>query len=115
MEVSVQVKWNAGAKEELQGVSDKILYATARMTLDYADPHIPFNTGKMEKTSMRQGVQGSKGKYYIGSYTDYASKVWGYNNVNWTNPDTYPQWFKTIYNEKGKTILQNAIERYKLK
>jgi hypothetical protein len=116
MEVSAKVEWIPGARDLILGFPDKTMYQVARMTLDYTEPHIPFNTGTMEKTSMREGVKGSSGNYYIGSFTDYASYVWQMGkNTNWTNPSSYPKWFQTVWKEKGSNIVKQAVERNKLK
>ena len=119
MQVSAKVEWEPGAMEKLHGVPDKVMYEIARMTLDYSVPHMPKNTGKLRASSTggaTGGVKGQDGDYHIGSYTDYASKVWKKgSNTNWTTPDTYGHWYSTIWKSYGDSITKQAIERYKLK
>nr|DAL31256.1 MAG TPA_asm: Minor capsid protein [Caudoviricetes sp.] len=116
MNYDVEAKWYAGAPQKIKDNPNKILYTVARQTLDITYKHIPMDTGKMRKSSMSAGVRGSKGDYYVGSYTSYAKKVWNYGlGTNWTTPDTFGKWYKVIYDKNSTLFLDRAIERNKLK
>lgn len=114
----VEVKWNNGAYETItEEVPDRIMYETARETLDLVFPTIPELTGKMKQTSLAKGVQGSDCEYKIGSYTDYAMYVYVKNNdtTNWTTPGTNSRWFHEYWEKHGKSIISSVVERNMLK
>lgn len=117
--VSTSVKWYAGKKEEVKQVSDKIMYAVARITLDLSYTNIPLSNskgrGKLRQTSMSAGVRGSEGNYYIGSYTNYAKYVWNMKDVNWSTPNTFGKWYEENWKRNRTNIMNQAIERNKLK
>ena len=115
--VNVQVLWEKGAYNKItQEVPDKIVYETARETLDLVYPTIPENTGKMKRSSLARGVQGSNKNYRIGSYTDYASYVYVMPpKTHWTTPGTNAYWFSDYWKKHGKTIFNSVVERNKLK
>ena len=47
----------------------------------------------------------------MGAGTSYASKVYQFDKVNWTNKSTLPHWYYSVYNRKGTTILANAVNK----
>lgn len=100
-------------RKELNGFEDEVVYRVARMTLDFTIPHIPYLTGKLQKASLKFGVQGSDKVYSLGATDDvpYARTVYNYSQTgtNWTNPRSYSQWFYTEYYNQKETILGNAI------
>ncbi len=112
-QVSFNVKWLPGTENKiLKEIPDRIIYDTARTTLDLSFPIMPERTGKMRGTSLAHGVQGGNGVYRIGSYTDYASIVYTMpESTNWTTPGTQAYWFKETWQKFGQSILQEAIER----
>lgn len=112
----MQVKYypNKENLKKLQEMPNKITYEIARRTLDMTVPHIPKDTGLMRGTSTSAGVRGTDGNYWIGSYTRYADKVWNYENVNWTTPNTFGKWYERVYKQYGKSIVQNTLERNKV-
>ena len=112
---TVSVKLNPKLEPTLTQVSDKMIYAIAKETLTQSESVIPLRTGKMRKSSITAGVKGSNKDYYIGSYTNYASRVWNFpDNTNWTTPGTNNRWYERVWKEKGTLIQKNAVERNKL-
>lgn len=109
--IELDVKVNTKQlKPQLYKYEDRIIYYLARYTLAYSINIIPYRTGKMRRTTTGAGVQGSNKEYRIGSYTDYASKVWQYpDNTRWTTPGTTNRWFERTYNKNRDTFLENAI------
>lgn len=95
---------------------DLVIYGVARETLDYtANEHrFPYLTGNLEESAITEGVRQEKDKvYYLGAEgADYAEYVWDYpqKGTNWTNPDTYAQWYVTTYKNKKEIITQQAID-----
>lgn len=93
---------------------DLTVYGMARNTLDYtlADSRFPFKTGNLQNRSMAQGAKKeSKNTYVLGAEgVDYAEYVWEFpQNINWTNPDTYAQWYITEFKDKKELIIHNAV------
>jgi hypothetical protein len=116
--VNVQVIWDKGAYNKItQEVPDKIVFETARETLDLVFPIMPELTGKMKRSSLAKGVQGSNKNYKIGSYTDYASFVYvkDNNKTHWTTPGTQSYWFSDYWQKHGKSIFNSVVERNILK
>ena len=114
MSNSVTIKFNTNTFEKLANASDKCLYAIARQTLDFigSSKATAYKTGETERTMYAQGVQPDADGYHIGNYTDYAENVYWKKSANWTNPQTRPQWFHTIWKEQGELITDNCIRRY---
>lgn len=116
METSVEFKWNPKVKNGLKVIPDDILYSIAKQTLDFSKPLIPMSkipnhAGTLMRSSFAQGVRGSKGDYYIGSYTNYAKSVWNMENVNWTTPGTNNKWFARALKKHSQTIINNSINQ----
>lgn len=118
MQVTYEVKWNDKTKRGLNNIPNDILYAIAKQTLDYSVPMIPQSkkvghAGTLRRASISGGVRGGNGDYYIGSYVNYASRVWRMNDstTNWTTPGTHSQWFARTLKQYGKIIADNAINQ----
>lgn len=103
--------------KELDMWRDRIVYNMARVTLDFSNPHIPYLTGALEKSSMAFGVQGSNKEYGLGytETTPYAKKVWNYpqNGTNWTNPNSYAKWYETTFKNNREKIIEQAVNNAK--
>lgn len=116
MATKVKVNWYPGAQKQILKSCNMITYGIARQTLDLTYSHIPKDTGKMRQTSMSAGVRGSNGKYYIGSYTDYAMYVWlKPKGTHWSEPDTFGKWYEVIWKKSKTSIIENCTRRYGLK
>jgi len=117
MEITYEFQWNNKVLNGLQKIPDDILYTIARQTLDRSYPLIPMSNlvnhkGTLRRSSIGGGVKGSSGDYYIGSYTNYASRVWSMpESTNWTTPRTNNKWYARTLNKYGKTIIDNAINK----
>lgn len=115
MEITTEFQWNEKTRKGLNKVPDDILYSVARMTLDYtvSQKLIPRDTGKMERSSISGGVRGSSGDFYIGSFTNYASRVWNLPQAttNWTNPTSKSQWYAYTLKKYGTSIIDNSINK----
>lgn len=121
MDVTTEFAWNKRTYRGLKKFPDVTMYRIARMTLDMTETSIPMSPpgtktrGQLRRTSMRGGVKkNEEGTYYIGSYTDYASHVWKMpDTTNWTTPGTNNRWYARTIKEKGKTIIDNAVQQSK--
>lgn len=106
--------------KELAQYCDDVVFNVARATLDFTNTgeHFPYLTGELNRASMAEGVvKESYATYHVGaSGVNYAPAVWGYpQNTNWTNPDTYAQWFITEFKNDKELIMYQAISRAKSK
>lgn len=114
IEITARLEWNKPILRGLNLIGDKGMYLIARETLDrtYSSEIMPWRTGKMANSAMSGGVKGSNGNYYIGNYTEYASRVWKMENVQWTNPKSENQWFMRILQRNQASIVDNALNKY---
>lgn len=113
----VEVKWNPSTKAKLEKLPDKVVYAIARATMDslIASQFTPWKSGKMERSMAAKGVQKDGSGYYIGNFTDYASRVYNLpQNTNWSRKTSKAHWLETLWHIKGDSITNTCIARYKL-
>lgn len=106
--------------KELVQYCDDVVFNVARATLDFTNSkgHFPYLTGELNRASMAEGVvKESYATYHVGaSGVNYAPAVWGYpQNTNWTNPNTYAQWFITEFKNDKELIMYQAVSRAKSK
>lgn len=106
--------------KELAQYCDDVVFNVARATLDFTNTgeHFPYLTGELNRASMAEGVvKESYATYHVGAEgVDYAPAVWGYpQNTNWTNKNTYAQWYVTQFKEKKELIIDKAVSMAKRK
>lgn len=100
---------------ELDSYIDKTVYNAARITLDFTNTkqRFPYRTGELNRGSMAEGVVGEGNKtYHLGARgVDYAMDVWEYpQSTNWTNPNTYAQWYMTEFKNEQELIMRQAVD-----
>ena len=120
MNVDVNFKWQAGAKNKIKQAPKKMLYDIAKITLDMSFQNIPLsnrkNSGRLRISSANGGVREDSQGYYIGSYTNYAKYVWEMGgNTKWSTPNTFGKWYDEVYRKQYNNINKQAVERNKLK
>lgn len=106
--------------KELAQYCDDVVFNVARATLDFTNTgeHFPYLTGELNRASMTEGVvKESYATYHVGAEgVNYAPAVWGYpQNTNWTNKNTYAQWYVTQFKEKKELIIDKAVSMAKKK
>lgn len=118
MQVIAKFEPNLLTEQKLKRIPDEVLFSIAKQTLDFSIPIIPMSIGRatsgtLRRTSVQGGVRSMDGGYYIGSFTDYASRVWSMDDdiTNWSTPGTHSQWYARTLKEKGKVILENAVNQ----
>lgn len=107
IEVKKDMPWDM-----IDNYIDNTVHNIARKTLDYTAPHIPRLSGDMERAIAGYGVRGSNKEYSLGdNITDYSSIVWNYpqKGTNWTNPNSYSQWFMKGFKRYKNQIVSNAV------
>lgn len=112
MSIQVNVSWIKELPiKEINGFENEVVFRTARMTLDFTIPHIPYLTGRLKNSSLAFGVQGENKVYRLGASVPYAKTVWNYDQetTHWTNPRSYSQWFYTEFRNQRETIISNAV------
>ena len=115
MEITCSLEWNTKTLTGLHRIPDGTLWTIAKETLDMtvSKEYIPWRSGNMMFSSVTNGVRGTNGDYYIGSYTNYASSVWKMpqTSTNWTNPNSKSKWYAAMLMYYKETILNNAINK----
>ena len=118
MEVVAKFEPDLLTEKKIKRIPDEVLYATAKQTLDLSVPIIPMSigrplSGELRRSSVSGGVRSCEGGYYIGSFTKYASAVWNFDDdtTNWSTIGTHSQWYVRTLKEKGKIILDNAVNQ----
>lgn len=105
--------------KQLNQYIDDVVFFTARATLDLTNSkqRFPYLTGELNRAAMAEGVRKLGNKTYgLGADgVDYAPAVWKYpqKGTNWTNPNTYAQWYETEYHNDKEIITQRAISQAK--
>lgn len=107
--------------EKIMKFEDKVVFTCARLTLDFTNPHFPYLTGDLARSSMARGVAKRGDKTYSLGYSSsvapYAKEVWNYSQTgtNWTNPRSYSKWYVTEWKNRRETILGMAVTRSYIK
>lgn len=100
--------------KELDNYMDKVVYNIARITLDFTNSkqRFPYLTGELNRAAMAEGVVSEGNKtYHVGAAgVDYAPAVWKFpQDTNWTNPNTYAQWYMTEFKNEKEQIVSRAV------
>lgn len=116
--MNFDVKWIKPLPvKEITSFEDKVVYTSARLTLDFTNPHFPYLTGDLARSSYAKGVSKTGDKTYSLGYNSsvapYAKEVWNYSQsgTNWTNPRSYSKWYLTEWQNQKHTILGMAVTR----
>lgn len=101
--------------EQIEKFEDKTVYNCAVMTreLTKGSNAFPYLTGNLQRSEIAEPIIGSNKEYGLSSGVDYAVAVWKKTNVNWTNPNTQPQWYKSIFDKHAGTIVSGAVIKAK--
>jgi hypothetical protein len=98
-------------EEQITDFEDKVVYYSAVLTREYTKNMnaYPRLSKELEQQEVRAPIKKQqKGVYALLDGVDYAKYVWKMTNVNWTNPNTQPQWYENVYKKKQKTIMSKA-------
>ena len=93
---------------------DLTVFGIARRAQDYAtsELRVPKRTGNLEMATVAQPIRKENDGVYcldVPNGAEYAKYVWEMpQSTNWTNPNTYAQWFVAIYKEKGALFTVEA-------
>lgn len=103
--------------DKIENWQDKVVFGMARATLDFTNTkqHFPRLTGALQEGSMATGVVTINKKTYGLDYdkttTTYAPIVWQYGkNTNWTNSNTLPQWYYSVFDRYTNEIVEVAVK-----
>jgi hypothetical protein len=114
--MDIEVKIIKGIpKEQIEKFEDRVVYNTAIATREYTKSRnaFPYLTGKLRREEVAAPIIGSNKEYGLTAGVDYAVHVWKMNDVNWTNPNTKPQWYYSNFQEKGYLFLTEAVIKAK--
>jgi hypothetical protein len=97
-------------KKEIEVFQDRTIYNCATITRETtkANNSFPYLTGKLMRSEVALPISGKNKEYSLLTGVDYAKRVWGYKNAHWTNPQTKPQWYQTIFELQKNVILTAA-------
>lgn len=100
-------------KDQINKFEDKTIYNTAVLTREYTKTAnaYPYLTGELRRSEVSSPIVGSNKSYGLTAGVGYAKYVWDYKNVNWTNSSTQPQWYYSVFRQKGASIVSNAVSR----
>ena len=112
MNINVIIKKDIPEKD-IAKFEDRVVYYTAVLTREYTKSlnAYPYLSGELSRQEIASPITGKDAEYNLLAGTDYAKHVWKMNNANWTNKSTKPQWYKSVYRQKEKTIIDNAQKR----
>lgn len=101
--------------KEMDAFMDKAVYHMARQTLDRTNPHVPYRSGDMKRDIYSYAVQGGNKTYTLGyNSVRYTPYVWAMtSSTNWTNKQSYPQWFITEFLNNKEKIVSQAVSQAK--
>ena len=110
MNIEIEIKKGLPV-EQIQKFEDRTVYNCAVFTREMTKSAnaYPYLTGKLRQTETASPIVGSNKEYGLTAGVDYAVDVWGYTNVHWTNPNTQPQWYKSVFNKNGGVIVSGAV------
>ena len=117
MNIKVDIDYKAPILEMVDSVeyfTDKVVYNVAVLTREMTKGlrAFPRLTGKLEQEEIASQIVGSKKEYGLMAGVDYAVKVYNYGeNTAWTNPNTQPKWYYSVYDKHKSEIVNNAVNR----
>lgn len=99
--------------EQINQFEDKTVYNCALFTreLTKSTRAFPYRTGELERNEIAEPITGSNKEYGLTRGVSYATYVWKMKNANWTNPNTQPQWYYSVLNKSGMSILTEAVNK----
>lgn len=100
--------------QEISKFEDKVIYNAAVLTREYTKSAnaYPYLTGELQRSEISAPVVSNGNKSYgLSASVRYARKVWNYKNVKWTNSNTQPQWYYSVFRKQGANIIQNSVSR----
>lgn len=112
--MNVEIKIVKGIpSEQIEKFLDKTVYNVAVETREETKSlnAFPVRTGTLQKEEVAQEIIGNNKEYGLGAGTSYASKVYQFDKVNWTNKSTLPHWYYSVFNKKGAIITTNAVNK----
>lgn len=112
MNIEFNIIKDIPVKQILQ-FENKVVYNTAVFTREYTKRAnaYPYRTGKLRASETSSAISGSNKEYGLSAGVGYATRVWNYTNVNWTNPSTKPQWYFTTFKNQTMSIVSSAVSK----
>ena len=110
MEIKFNIVKGIPAKE-ITNFEKKVVYNTAVYTREHTKGAnaYPYLSGKLQSSEIAAPIVGSGMNYGLTAGVDYAVSVWKMANANWTNPNTQPQWYYSVFNKEYASIVSQAV------
>lgn len=112
MEIEIQILQDI-PEEQIKLFEDRTIYNVAVFTREFTkgSSAFPYLSGELQRSEVALPIQDLGNKTYgLGAGVDYAKYVWGYNKANWTNPNTEPKWYASVFKNSNATIINNAVQ-----
>lgn len=97
--------------EQINDFEEKVVYDIAVFTREFTKGAnaFPYLTGELQRQEIAAPIVGSNKEYGLAPGVDYATKVWTFQHPKWTNPDTQPQWYYSVFDKNTTTIVNQAV------
>lgn len=102
--------------DQINKFEDRTIYNMALLTREYTKSAngFPYLTGQLRRTETSTPIVGSNKQYGLSSGVDYAKYVYAMQDAHWTNTNTLPHWYASIFEQQTQKIVNNAVN-YALK
>lgn len=111
MEVEIEILKDIPV-EQINRFEDRTIYNVAVFTREFTKSKsaYPYLSGELQRQEVSLPIEGSNKEYGLGRGVEYASRVYNYGqNTQWTNPNTEPQWYHTVFSKNYSTIVNQAV------
>lgn len=110
MNIEIEITKELPVKQ-INNFEDRTVYNCAVFTREFTKGAnaFPYLTGNLQRHEIAAPIIGSNKDYGLSSGVDYAKYVWKMNDVKWTNPNTQPQWYYSIFTKRTDTIVNQAV------
>lgn len=102
-------------KKQIHEFCDLMIFECARITKDLTNScgYFPRLTGNLQESSMSQEIRKEAEAVYcldVPGGAEYAKYVWEMGEeTHWTNKNTLPQWYYSVFEKYQNSIQQEAI------
>jgi hypothetical protein len=98
-------------EKQINTFEDRVVYNSAVYTREFTKGTraYPRLSGELERQEIASPIVGSSKSYGLTAGVKYAGYVWNMKNVNWTNPNTKPKWYYSVFVNNSQKIIVQAI------
>ena len=111
MEVEIEIVKGIPV-EQINKFEDRTIYNVAVFTREFTKSKsaYPYLSGELQRQEVSLPIEGANKEYGLAGGVKYANKVYTYKDgTNWTNKNTEPQWYHTVFSKNYTTIVNQAV------